>query len=259
MTSSDAELESLLEANKIAFQKGRVPHAYNCSRAGALTSLEAYRKGAFSIQGESAMLAAYATEANIGMNVLDCCAAPGGKAALMCEMMNGTGRVYAWDIYEHRVNLIKAAAKRLRLYNLRQSVRDATQPYEPFDSFMDVVLIDAPCTGLGVMSDKPDIRLRFSKARLEELTAIQSRLLDNCSGFVKPGGLLVYSTCTILPGENEERVEKFLNENPNFAPETSTGYLPDGFKPCSNGGMLRLMQHRDGVEGFFIARMRRMF
>ena len=107
------------------------------------------------------------------------------------------------------------------------------------------------------MSDKPDIRLRFSKARMEELTAIQSKLLDNCSGFVKPGGLLVYSTCTILPGENEERVEKFLNENPNFAPETSTDYLPVSFKPRSNGGMLRLMQHRDGVEGFYLCRMRR--
>lgn len=224
---------------------------------GDLEELAAFRDGAFYIQDGAARLAVLAAGPEPGMRVLDACAAPGGKSAYMCEAMNGTGRVYAWDVHGHRVDLIRAAGKRLRLYNLRPSEHDARKPYEAFDLLMNAVLVDAPCSGLGVLADKPDIRLRFSKGELAELLPLQKEILANCARFVKVGGLLVYSTCTILPEENQRQVEAFLRENPQFAPDTGDDWLPERFRPLWKDGMLQLLQHRDGVEGFFIARMRR--
>lgn len=258
MTTSDEELGRYLSENGVEYREGNVPRALTCLRPGALAGLEGYRRGMYSLQGESSMLAAYAMQVRPGMNVLDACAAPGGKSAMMCEMMNGTGRVYAWDVHEHRVELIRAAGKRLKLYNLRPTARDARLEYEQFDGLMNAVLVDAPCSGLGVIADKPDIRIRFKKNELDELVPLQRDILANCARFVKVGGLLVYSTCTILPEENEKQVRQFLNSNPQFAPDTDDSWLPEKYRPLMKDGMLQLMQHRDGIEGFFIARMRCM-
>ena len=255
MTSSDAALEKKLDASGLKWEKTPVPHAYKCYGAGA--AITGYRQGEYSIQGESSMLAAYAVQARPGMNILDACAAPGGKSALLCEMMGGSGRVYAWDVHEHRVELIRAAARRLKLYNLRPVVRDAARPYEEFEAFMDAVLVDAPCSGLGVMADKPDIRLKYDGGELKKLALLQRDILENCGKRVKVGGLLVYSTCTVLPRENEEQVRDFLAHNPQFAPDTDASWLPENYRPLMKDGMVQFLQHRDGLEGFFIARMRR--
>jgi 16S rRNA (cytosine967-C5)-methyltransferase len=257
MTTTDEALGNELTGKGIQWEAGLVPHAFLCENAGALANLEGYKTGMFSIQGEGSMLAALAVEPKPGMNILDACAAPGGKSALLCEAMNGTGRVYAWDVHEHRVELIRAAGHRLKLYNLRPTVRDARTPYESFDAFLDAVLVDAPCSGLGVMADKPDLRLKFSQSDVQDLVKIQRDILENCASLVKVGGLLVYSTCTILPEENENQVRDFLAHNPQFAPETDVGYLPETLRPRAKDGMIQLFQHLDGVEGFFIARMRR--
>ena len=257
MTTSDEELAKYLDANGVEHISGNIPRAFTCRRPGALAGLEGYKKGMYSLQGESSMLAAYAMQVKPGMNVLDACAAPGGKSAMMSELMNGTGRVYAWDVHEHRVDLIRAAGRRLRLYNLRPAVHDARQEYEAFENLMNAVLVDAPCSGLGVIADKPDIRLRFDRQELEELVPLQRDILQNCAKFVKVGGLLVYSTCTILPEENEKQVREFLSHNPQFAPDTDDSWLPEKYRHLMKDGMLQLMQHRDGIEGFFIARMRR--
>ena len=257
MTTTDEALGNELTEKGIKWEAGLVPHAFLCENAGALANLEGYRTGMFSIQGEGSMLAALAVEPKPGMNILDACAAPGGKSALLCEAMNGTGRVYAWDVHEHRVELIRAAGRRLKLYNLRPTVRDARTPYEPFEAFLDAVLVDAPCSGLGVMADKPDLRLKFSRSDVQDLVKIQREILENCASLVKVGGLFVYSTCTILPEENENQVRDFLAHNPQFAPETDVDYLPETLRPRAKDGMIQLFQHRDGIEGFFIARMRR--
>ena len=257
MTTTDEQLGNDLTEKGIKWEMGIVPHAFLCENAGALANLDGYRTGKFSIQGEGSMLAARAVEAKPGMNVLDACAAPGGKSALLCEMMSGTGRVYAWDVYEHRVELIRAAGRRLKLYNLRPTVRDARTPYEPFDAFLDAVLVDAPCSGLGVMADKPDLRLKFDEADLKDLVQMQREILDHCAKLVKVDGLLIYSTCTILPEENEKQVRHFLAHNPQFALEQDVSYLPESLRPRAKDGMIQLFQHKDGIEGFFIARMRR--
>ena len=111
---------------------------------------------------------------------------------------------------------------------------------------------------LGVVADKPDITRHFTKARLAELVSTQKRLLDACCEYVKAGGLLVYSTCTLLRPENEEQVENFLLSHPDFKPETSTDYLPESLREKAKDGMIRLTGHKDGLEGFFIARLRRV-
>ena len=254
---TDAEFEAWMSANQLSWEKATVPGAYRISGAGRIASHEGYRKGMFSIQGESSMLAAYAVGAKPGMQVLDACAAPGGKSCLIAEMMRGAGRVYAWDLHEHRVELIRAAAKRLELDNVRPQVRDAGKQLENMLLAMDAVLVDAPCSGLGVMGDKPDIKYRLTEDTIDALVPIQKQILEACSAYVRPGGLLVYSTCTILPEENEKQVAAFLENHPEFEPETDAAFLPEALRGQYKNGMIQILPCRDGIEGFFIARMRR--
>ena len=258
MRMDDAAFEAFMTRRGWHWRRGTVPGAYLVEQAGNLANDPDYYSGEFSVQGESSMLAARAVEPRPGMTVLDACAAPGGKAALMCEMMRGTGRVHAWDLHEHRVQLIKAAGKRLRLDNLRPAERDASVRREDMECQMDAVLVDAPCSGLGVMTDKPDLKYRVTDESIESLKAEQKKILDACSSYVKVGGLLVYSTCSILPEENEKQVEEFLLNHPEFKPDEGDAWVPEKLKPRFRNGMLALLPCRDGVEGFFIARMRRV-
>ena len=216
-----------------------------------------YASGAFSIEGVSSMLAAEAVQARGGAQVLDACAAPGGKTAYIAESMNGTGRVYAWDVYEHRVALIRAAAMRLRLDNIRPVVRDATVLREDLRDTMDAVLLDAPCTGLGVMDNKPDIKYRVTVEQVKELTEVQAALLESCCAYVRRGGTFVYSTCSFLKEENEEQIRAFLKKHPEVRIEPlppAFGALREHMGECG----LQILPWRDGIDGFFIARMKRV-
>ena len=171
--------------------------------------------------------------------------------------MQGTGRVSAWDQHEHRVELIRAAARRLELDNIRAQVRDAAKPMESMELAMDAVLVDAPCSGLGVMGDKPDIKYRLTGATIDALVPVQKAILNACASCVRPGGLLVYSTCTLLPEENEKQIEAFLNLHPEFAPDGDDRWLPEQLRPHYKDGCIQILPGRDGIEGFFIARLRR--
>ena len=122
---------------------------------------------------------------------------------------------------------------------------------------MDAVLVDAPCSGLGVIAEKPDIKYRQTEDGLDALPPLQGRILEACSGAVKVGGLLVYATCTLLPGENEGVVRAFLAAHPEFEPDEGAGWLPEALRPLYSGGMIQILPHRDDLDGFFIARMRR--
>ena len=252
-----AAFEGWLTAQGFEWRKGIVPEAYILSDAGNLSVHEGYRRGIFSIQGQSAMLAARAVEARPGMQILDACAAPGGKTCLMAERMGTSGRVHAWDIHSHRVALIRAAALRLGLENVRPAERDARRPVESMKLSMDAVLVDAPCSGLGVIAEKPDIKYRQTEDGLKALPPLQGEILSACAEAVKVGGLLVYATCTILPEENEQTVRAFLADHPNFAPDADDRWLPEAMRPLLNEGMLQILPHRDDLDGFFIARMRR--
>ena len=252
-----ADFERNLTEIGYMWHKSAVPGAYRILAAGDLSATDDYRRGLFAIQGESSQLAALAVEARPGMQILDACAAPGGKACLMAEAMRGAGRMYAWDLHEHRVELIRAAARRLGLENVRPMTHDARRAPDSMLLSMDAVLVDAPCSGLGVIADKPDVKYRLTDEELDKLPGIQAAILDASAKCVRPGGLLVYSTCTILPEENQKQVRAFLDRHPEFAPETSEKWLPESLRGHMEDGMLSILPHRDGMEGFFIARMRR--
>ena len=259
MVTDDAAFERHMVERDWHFVNGTVPHSYHVLNAGDLPTDPDYRHGLFSIQSESSMLAAIAVGARPGMNVLDACAAPGGKTALMSEMMQDTGRVYAYELHEHRIELIKKNAERLHLYNIRPVCTDASVLRPENEDSMDAVLLDAPCSGLGVMMNKPDLKYRLKDENIAELTALQRRLLDTCCRYVRPGGTLVYSTCTLLKDENCRQVQAFLERHPEFELDGDPNWVPEKLREHFEGGMMQLLAHRDrGMDGFFIAKMRRV-
>ena len=252
----DAGFETLLDKKIWEKEKLDVPHAWRVRGAMDIAKDADFRSGNFSIMSPSSMMACQALGARRGQQILDCCAAPGGKTCYIAEMMAGTGRVQAWDIHEHRTGLIEAQAKRLALENIRPMVRDAAKRREDLAQAMDGVLLDAPCSGLGVLAEKPDIKLRVSEESIGELTALQRKLLDTVCEYVKPGGILVYSTCSILPEEDEGQIEAFLERHPEFEAEELPDTIPEKYRQHRKYG-LQLLTYRDGVEGFYICRMKR--
>ena len=246
----------ILEKKIWTREEGTVPGSWKIRGAMDIARDADYLAGSFSIQSESSMAACLAVGVRRGMQVLDCCAAPGGKTCFLSELMGDTGRVQAWDLHEHRVKLISAQQKRLGLENIRPRVLDAAKYREEMESTMDAVLLDAPCSGLGVLAEKPDIKLRVTEESVEELTALQARLLDTVCRYVRPGGVLVYSTCSLLKDENERQIAAFLERHPEYRTEPLPETVPEKFRAHEGLG-LQLIPHRDGVEGFYICRMRR--
>lgn len=227
---------------------------------GRLGGHPLFAAGEFSIQDESSMLVARVVAPEAGMRVLDCCAAPGGKTAHMAELMGGKGEVVAADLHEHKEALIRDQANRLGLRNIRTVVSDARKLDEKFPAAsFDRILLDAPCSGLGVIGRKPDLKWTKTEGDIAEIAALQRSILQAVHKLLKPGGLLVYSTCTTEPEENAEQVQRFLAEGPGFALEPfPEGLLPAG-KTAEAGaaGMLQLLPQDYGSDGFFIARLRR--
>ncbi|GAB2702292.1 16S rRNA (cytosine(967)-C(5))-methyltransferase RsmB [Paenibacillus thermoaerophilus] len=224
---------------------------------GNLALTDWYASGRLSVQDESSMLVAEAVAPEPGMNVLDACAAPGGKASHLAERMGDRGAVWACDVHEHKVALLQAHAERLGLSSLRPVLSDARELSGRFgpESF-DRVLLDAPCSGLGVLRRKPDARWRKTPDEIRSLTGLQKELLDSVAGLVAPGGLLVYSTCTTEPEENELQVRAFLQRHPQYR---LSPFPADSLPPGLDGGSgtVSILPHMYGTDGFFIARMQK--
>lgn len=208
-TSRD-ELFKLLSLKNIDCKKGNLKDSIKVKK------LCDFGTALYAVQDEAAQLACLKLDPKPGERVLDACSAPGGKTTYLAELMNNQGKVDAWDIHEHRVNLVKEAAKNQGVTIISASVKDATDYSTGLNGKYDKVLLDVPCSGLGVIRKKPDIKWTRSFEDLESLVLIQSKILDTCSEYVRPSGRLVYSTCTILKQENEEQVEKFLNKHHEF-------------------------------------------
>lgn len=252
----DASFEALLGKKVWQHEKTDVPYAWRVRNAADIARDAGFVGGDFSIQSESSVMAALAVAPKLGWQVLDACAAPGGKACLLAELMAGTGRVQAWELHEHRTALIAAQTRRLGLDNVRPITRDATKPRPDCVEAMDAVLLDAPCSGLGVMSGKPDVKYRVTEESVRELTEIQRALLDAVAPYVKRGGVLVYSTCSVLKDENVRQIEAFLARHPEFIVDALPETIPERFRQYADVG-LQLLPDRDHVEGFYICRMRR--
>lgn len=253
----DERLRSLLADDDLSFEPGVLPGMYRVHGAGDMTRMRAFQNGLFTIQGESSVLAARMVGAKPGQTVLDACAAPGGKTAVLSEMMNDTGRVYAWDTHAHRVELIRGTANRLKLENVRPAVKDARVPRPDMAMTLDAALVDAPCSGTGVMLEKPDVKYRVSEEGVSELMAVQRDILDAVAPMVRVGGTLVYSTCSILPCENAEQVRAFLARHPEYEVAPMAGKLPGALAAHEEACGLQLLPNRDGTDGFFICRLRR--
>ena len=253
------KLVSHLDDAGVKYRRSRiVPGAFIAeSMNGSVKADELFISGGMTVQSESAMLACRCLDLKKGMNVLDACAAPGGKTAYISDLMERTGSISAWDIHPHRVELIKNTLGRLSVTNAECEVRDASVPDEGLNGRFDAVLCDVPCSGLGGGS-KPDSKMRRTKESVDELSELQYKILSTCSEYVRPGGVLVYSTCTISEKENEKVIERFLNGNSAFILDPLDDFLSDDMKERGRSGMLQLFPNVDGTEGFFIARLKRM-
>lgn len=223
------------------------------SKTGDLEGLEAFREGLFYVQDPASHLAVEAAEVRPGMRVLDCCAAPGGKSFAAGIAMKNEGELISCDIHPHKKKLLQAGADRLGLSLLHPMTADGKVFRPEWEEAFDRVLVDAPCSGLGVIRKKPDIRYKDPEP-LKGLPEVQRAILDNASRYVRPGGILLYSTCTLLPRENEEVVRWFLEEHKDFKAEAFTLPGPVG---TAADGLVTLLPHRHGTDGFFICRMRR--
>ena len=220
---------------------------------GSLEQLEAFRQGDFYIQDAAARLAVLAADPKPGSKVLDVCAAPGGKSFAAAIAMGDEGEIISCDIHPHKQELIENGAKRLGLKSVRAVTQNGKERVPEWESAFDTVITDVPCSGLGIIRKKPDIRYKDPKP-LGGLPAIQKAILDNACAYVKPGGVLLYSTCTLLERENEAVVRAFVEEHGQFEPEKLELPDPVGVR---EEGYVTLWPHIHGTDGFFIAKLRR--
>lgn len=228
-------------------------HAAVLTNCGAPDGLEEFRQGLFHVQDLSAQWVCDILGARPGETVCDCCAAPGGKTFTIAQDVGAGGRVYALDLYEKRVGLIKSGARRLGLSNIDARVNDALQGLKDIPP-VGKMLCDVPCSGFGVIKRKPEIRYK-DIAALQGLPELQYGILREASTRVKPGGLLVYSTCTLNPAENSAVAEKFLLENNGFEPMTIKAGVRRAIQEPEH--MLTMMPFAGGSDGFFAAAFRR--
>jgi 16S rRNA (cytosine967-C5)-methyltransferase len=237
-----------------------IPESIHCLQ-GNIASSGAFKEGFLTIQDESSMLVAYALGITENEKILDACAAPGGKSTHIAEKLNGTGTVFSLDLHEHKVKLIKENADRLRLENIEAKALDSRKVGDHFaNQQFDRILLDAPCSGLGVMRRKPDMKYTKKEEDLSRLQSIQFDLLKAVSPLLKKDGILVYSTCTVDQEENEAVVRTFLEANKEF--EGDLGWkerMPEAIQPLIQSYDLQVFPQDFGSDGFYIAVLRKRF
>ncbi len=227
-----------------------IPDAFVATSHQQLLQHQGLLAGWFYIQSEASCLPAYAGQLRPGLSVIDLCSAPGGKTAHIAERMGNTGNLTAVDQSPDRLATLRSNLDRLGVRNVEIVCGDAGElRREPCAR----VFLDAPCSGLGTLNHKPDMRWQKSPAQIAQLAAVQRRLLNNAARLTAPGGLLIYSTCTTEPSENEDQVRWFLDTFPDFQPEP----LPHWFPAHKHPGMLQIWPHVHDTDGFFVAALRR--
>lgn len=247
-TDADKLISLLAEENVTAQKCDMLPNILVLKKQGSVESLNAFKDGLFHVQDFSSQLCCSLLDAKEGDSVLDVCSAPGGKAFTISEYMNNVGSVTACDIYSQRVKLINDGAERLGIDIITTAVSDATCYNENFELY-DKVLCDVPCSGLGIIRRKPEIKYK-SVEDIDKLHNLQYSILCITARYVKNGGRLVYSTCSLNPDENTEVVTKFLNNNKDF----EITYIQDIEKfGIVENGMLTVMPFKNDSDGFFVA------
>lgn len=261
------EIQKSLLKEAVIQEVSWYPNAWILSGYDSLEELESFGNGAFQVQDISSMMVAEAAGVKEGDFILDVCAAPGGKSIHLADKLHGTGRVEARDLTEYKVELIQENKQRCGVENLIVKRWDALELDQTAIESADIVIADLPCSGLGVIGRKNDLKYHSSKEGQEELVQLQRKILMVVSSYVKAGGVLIYSTCTTNRQENEENVKWFIKENPSFSIEDLTEYLPKGMVEVADpllhlkeqiaSGMVGLLQGVFPSDGFFLARLRR--
>lgn len=233
-----------------------LPYAVEIERSDGVRNLAGYEEGAFAVQDVSSMLVVEAAGIKAGDTVIDVCAAPGGKTLHAAAKLAGTGQVISCDVTPYKVGKIEENRDRLHMTNVSVKVRDARTADEELVGQADVLLADVPCSGLGVIGKKQDIKYRVTPESLQQVIALQKEIVGNVVQYLKPDGIMMYSTCTMNPAENEEMVrwicDKFDMEQVSMAP-----YMPETLKEEADKGYIQLLPGVHKTDGFFLAKLRK--
>ena len=233
-----------------------LPYAVQVHRVDGVHSLAGYEEGAFAVQDVSSMLVAEAAGIRQGDTVIDVCAAPGGKALHVAEKLKGTGQVIACDVSSYKTDKIEENKRRMRMENVTVKVQDARVADTSLIGQADVLLVDVPCSGLGVIGKKQDIKYRVTQDSMEELDSLQKEIVGNVVQYLKPKGTMIYSTCTMNPAENEKMVD-FICRTYDMKTESMEPFMPKELQEEAKKGYLQLLPGIHGTDGFFLARLRK--
>ena len=254
LKTSKKELKEILNKEGIEANDGMLDDFLILEKASGIEKLKSFKDGLFTVQDEVAGLTALVLNPSSGKNVLDACSSPGGKTTYLAEIMKNEGNIEAWDIHEHRTKLVEQNAKRLGIKIINTKVEDASIYKKEYENKFDKILLDVPCLGIGVLKRKPDIKWQKKKEDIEEISKIQFNILKTCSNYLKEGGELVYSTCSIFKKENRNLIEKFLNENSNFELKMLNLKEKIFFKYLVDNKFLEVYQNKK-TDGFFICKL----
>lgn len=255
----DGLIKAWEENGAVVKEHPYLPYAVQVEKAEGVKHLKGYDEGLFMVQDISSMLAVEAAGIQKGATVVDVCASPGGKSLHAASKLAGTGKVLSFDLTDAKVERLEENRKRMREENMISEVWDARTAKEDLFRLADVVLADVPCSGLGVIGRKQDIKYHVTPQSMEEIVTLQKDILKNVANYVKPGGVLMYSTCTMNPAENEKMAEWFCDLFP-FEPENVDEYLPPQLRSggaCVQKGMVQLLPGIHASDGFFFAKLRR--
>ncbi|HYX16933.1 MAG TPA: 16S rRNA (cytosine(967)-C(5))-methyltransferase [Nostoc sp.] len=258
LRTSIEEVEAALQSVGILVR--RIPDLPQALRligsAGAIQKLPGFKEGWWTVQDGSAQLVSHLLDPQPGEVVIDVCAAPGGKTTHIAELMADKGKIWACDRTPSRLRKLQENSQRLNLQSIQIYTGDSRH-FNEFQNTADRVLLDAPCSGLGTMHRHADARWRQTPESVRELSVLQKELITHTSTFVKPGGVLVYATCTLHPAENEEVISTFLAESPNWQIESPSGFESPASAYITPQGCFKVWPHRQDMDGFFMVRLRK--
>lgn len=232
------------------------PEAIKINKGSSIESNPLFLEGYFTVQDESAMLTVPCMEISNNMCVMDLCSAPGGKTTHIGELLNNTGTIYAFDVHKNKLRFIEENAKRLGVTNIKCDVMNAEEYNKKFKEKADRILVDAPCSGLGIIKKKPEIKWNKSLKDLEELSLVQKKILDNASKYLKKDGIILYSTCTLNKDENEINIKEFLGSHKNFKIEDIFFGNVSNINYDKYGVTILPCEHMDG---FFMCKLRKLW
>ena len=258
---SEEEKLSLLkewDQTGICYQKSDyLPYAYTCSKLNGVKELPGFLEGKVTVQDVSSMLVTECAGIRKDMTILDVCAAPGGKSMHAAAKLRGTGLVESRDVSLSKTDFIRENMDRMRLTNMVTKVWDARETDDTWIRKADIVYLDVPCSGLGILGKKRDIKYNVTEESLQEILELQKKIVSASVAYVKPGGILMYSTCTIRKDENQNMAE-WITKEFDFVLESLDAFLPENLQNEETaGGMLQLFPDKHGCDGFFMARLRR--